>query len=249
VRFISADRFRVGMTRPSSGGPGPTAGRRAFLAGTGLVLASTLAGCTGGSLATFAASPATVPSATLGRTGYEERSVEESVIRQGFGGVDAVQVRNWVALYERPLAPSVLGELPGTERAEDQRVAVFTVLSTPKVEVGGQEFNPVAGFSAGDVLDLVQQTYGGLREVERVDERAVTVLDTATTVDEYRAAGRLEAGGASADVEGVTDLAVHVTDPVEHGTDFVVGLAVHPAIAAIEQGTVDRMLQAIEHEA
>lgn len=236
------------MTDPSSAGARSTT-RRTFLGGAGLLVATGLAGCTGGSLTTFAASPATVPAGTLDRTGYEERSVDEQVIRQGFGGVDAVRVENWVALYERPLAPSVLDELPGTEDAGDQRVAVFAVLATPKVEVGGQEFNPVAGFSASDVLDLVQRTYGGLREVQQVDERAVTVLGTATRVLEYRAAGGIEAGGASADVEGVTDLSVHVTDPVEHGTDFVVGLAVHPTLASIEKGTVDRMLRDIEHEA
>jgi hypothetical protein len=235
------------MTDPAGASPRPT--RRAFLGTSGLLLATGLAGCTGRSLASFAASPATVPAATLDRTGYEERSVDEEVIRQGFGGVEAVEVRNWVAQYERPLAPSVLDALPGTADAGDQRLAVFAVLSTPKVEVGGREFNPVAGFSANDVLDLVQSTYGGLREVERADDRAVTVLGTATRVVEYRAAGGLEAGGTSADVEGVTDLSVHVTDPVEHGEDFVVGLAAHPAIAAIERGTVDRLLESIAHEA
>lgn len=227
----------------------PSLSRRAFVAGTGLALTGALAGCSELSLASFAASPATVPDATLRRTGYEERSVDEQVIRQGFGGANRlVEVRNWVALYERPLAPSVLDTLPGTERASDQRVAVFAALSTPKVEVGGQEFNPVGNFSAGDVLDLVQNTYGGLREVEQVDDRAVTALGSATRVVEYRAAGGIEAGGTTTDLEGVTDLSVHVTDPVEHGSDFVVGLAVHPAIASVEQGTVDRLLQAIEHE-
>lgn len=227
----------------------PSLSRRAFVAGTGLALTGALAGCSELSLASFAASPATVPDATLRRTGYKERSVDEQVIRQGFGGANRlVEVRNWVALYERPLAPSVLDTLPGTERASDQRVAVFAALSTPKVEVGGQEFNPVGNFSAGDVLDLVQNTYGGLREVEQVDDRAVTALGSATRVVEYRAAGGIEAGGTTTDLEGVTDLSVHVTDPVEHGSDFVVGLAVHPAIASVEQGTVDRLLQAIEHE-
>lgn len=227
----------------------PSLSRRAFLAGTGLALTGALAGCSELSLASFAASPATVPDATLQRTGYEELSVDEQVIRQGFGGANRlVEVRNWVARYERPLAPGVLDALPGTERASDQRVAVFAALSTPKVEVGGQEFNPVGNFSAGDVLELVQSTYGGLREVEQVDDRAVTVLGSAARVVEYRAAGGIEAGGTTTDVEGVTDLSVHVTDPVEHGADFVVGLAVHPAIASVEQGTVDRLLQAIEHE-
>lgn len=51
------------------------------------------------------------------------------------------------------------------------------------------------------------------------------------------------------DVEGVTDLSVHVTDPVEHGTDFVVGLAVPPAIASVERGTVDSLFGAIAHDA
>lgn len=56
-------------------------------------------------------------------------------------------------------------------------------------------------------------------------------------------------GEASVDVEGVTDLSVHVTDPVEHGTDFVVGLAVPPAIASVERGTVDSLFGAIAHDA
>ena len=239
---MPSDRFTGGMS------PQPLP-RRAFLGGAGVVLATALAGCTSDSLATFAASPATVPAATLDRTGYEERSVDERVVRQGFGGVDAVQVRSWVAQYERPLVPSVLDALPGTERAGDRPVAVFAVLSTPKVEVGGREFNPVAGFSASDVLELVQQTYGGLREVQREADRAVTVLGSATRVVEYRAAGGIEAGGTTTDLEGVTDLSLHVTDPVEHGSDFVVGLAAHPAIASIERATVDRLLQSITHEA
>lgn len=237
------------MIPPSDTGPHPTVGRRGFLAGTGLVLAGALTGCSQLSLASFAASPATVPGATLQRTGYEERSVDEQVLRQGFGGANRlVEVRNWVARYERPLAPPVLDALSGTPDS-DQPVAVFAVLSTPRVEVGGQEFNPVGNFSAGDVLELVQNTYEGLRGVQQVDERAVTVLGTDTRAVEYRAAGGIEAGAVSADVQGVTDLTVHVTDPVEHGTDFVVGLAVHPAVASIEQETVDRLLQSIEHEA
>ena len=233
------------MSGPSHTGPT----RRSVLASAGLALAGGLAGCAQLSVASFVASPATVPEATLTRTGYEERGVDERVVRQGFGPAERlVEVVNWVALYERPLTPSVLDVLPGTADPGDQRVAVFAALSTPKVEVAGREFNPVAGFSANDVLDFVQNVYGGLREVERVGERAVTVLGSATRVAEYRAAGGLSGGGTSADVDGLTDLSLHVTGPVEHGEDFVVGLAAHPAVASIERGTVDTLLGAIAHE-
>jgi hypothetical protein len=47
----------------------------------------------------------------------------------------------------------------------------------------------------------------------------------------------------------VTDITIHVTDPIEHGSGFVVGLASHPSIARIERGTVDTLLQAVEYEA
>jgi hypothetical protein len=126
--------------------------------------------------------------------------VDEQTLRQGFGAANRlVEMTNWVAQYERPLAPSNVDALPGTPEG-DQRVALFVVLSTPKVEVAGQQFNSVGGFSARDVFGQVQSVYGGLREAERVDERTLTVLRSATRVVGYRAAGDSARGGVLTDI-------------------------------------------------
>jgi hypothetical protein len=219
--------------------------RRTVLAGGALAFATGLAGCSGQPLASFSASPATVSPSTLQGTGYEETSVDERVVSQGFGPADqAVEVRNWLARYERPLAPTTVTDLVGTPSGGNQPVAVFIALSTPAVSVAGREFNPVAGLSANDIVERVQSAYSELREVERVGERTVAALDTTVTLVEYRA----ESSVRGIAVDGLTDVSVHVSDPVEHGSDFVVVVGAHPALLVEERGTVDQLLAGVQHD-
>jgi hypothetical protein len=230
--------------------------RRAVLLGAGLTLATGLAGCLDRPLASFSASPATVDGGALDRDGYEDVGVTEQVLTQGFGPARrAVEVRNWVARYVRPLDPSVLPDTGGTntDEASPGPLAPFAVLSTPRVELGGQSFNPVGGFSANDVATRVQGLYGELREFERVGERSVSALGRTVRVVEYRAAGDLEGLGfentsepASTAFEGI-DLSVHVSDPVAHEDDFVLAVAAGPRDAAVGAGAVDRLLGAVVH--
>lgn len=200
-----------------------------------VVLLVSLAGCSAltGPLE-FSASQATVSDAAVEQSGYTEVAVEQDVIEREItraGVTKQVRVENWRAMYERQVDLGPLGE---------QRAAVVSVFSTPQVEIAGQgPFNPVADYSNRQLVDLVQQQYQGMSDVEQVSERQVSILGTTATVSKFSAKGTLD-GGSSIDVY------LHVTK-VQHGDDIIIAIAVHPQDLPNEQETVDALFQNIKH--
>lgn len=202
-----------------------------------VVLLVSLAGCSflSGPVE-FDASKATIADETVEATGYEEAEVEEQVIEREFsraGVTKEIRVTNWAAMYERSIDLGPLG---------DRRAAVVSVYATPKIELAGQgPYNPVGDYSNEEIVQLVQDQYEGLRNVQQVSERQVSVLGQSTTVTKFSATATLESGGE-------VDVFLHVTK-VEHGDDFVIAIAVHPRVLPNEQSKVDAMFQNIQHEA
>jgi len=213
--------------------------RRTFLVGTGLVLGTASAGCAallGDEPIAFEADPATVPEATTDETGYESAGVRTDQIErelEAAGQSRTVQVTNQIAEYEKSVDLGPIGE---------RRAAIFTVLSTPQVEVLGRTFNPVADMSTADLVDMLQDQYEGLEDVERESEGTVTIAGTETTQTKFVAETQL--------AEGETiDTFLHVSEPVESGDDLLVTVGGYPRqLEAEEEDNVLAMMEGVEHE-
>lgn len=236
-RTIDHDRTTDGdRTADRDGG---VTRRRAIAAAGGAIGIAGLAGCTaldivtGGGPVEFAATAATVSEAALEETGYESNGVSDDVVSrevEAAGQTREVEVTNRIAEYDR--AVEMLGQ--------ESRASVFTVLSTPQVKVLGRTFNPIGDMGPDELAELIRDRYDGLRNIERTDEYATGLFGGETPVVEYDAEADL-AGG-----EVTVDLALHVTEPVEVGDDFVVCIGAYPE-AAGDRDTVIRLLNGTEH--
>jgi len=214
--------------------------RRRALAVGGGVGAAALAGCTaldvftGDEPAEFVAGTATVSDATLSETGYELNEVTSETVSEEFevaGSTREVRVTNRVAEYDRAV------ELFG----ERYQAAVFAALATPRVEVLGQAFNPIADLDDEERAELVLNRYDGVDDLERGSEYTTSMLDTEVDVVVYTAEGEIAGAGIDVDIE------LHVGAPVEAGDDFVLPLAAYPEEFG-DGETVRTMINGIEHE-
>lgn len=219
-------------------GDGPTPTRREVVA-TGAASTAALTGClgfvTGDEPAEFAAERAVVSERVLEETGYEEYDRRTEVETRTFGTDDAsreVEVTNRIAEYDR--AVEVLGRRV--------RAAVFLIYATPRVEVLGRSFNPVADMDDRELVERGQQRYESLENVERREEYDASLLGGATTVGVYDADARI------AGTDLAVDVTLHVAEPVESDDDFVVAAAGYPDVID-DAGTVPTHLGGAEHPA
>ncbi|MGQ3412891.1 DUF6517 family protein [Natrinema sp. LN54] len=204
-------------------------------AGTGIV-----AGCTGVAEDSLSSTVGTVSRAALEETGYEEHTVEEVVVERTvsrFGIERSIEARNWYAEYDRAIALDRVG-------LTRVQAAVVAVLTTPQVSVLGKTFNPVGEYSTDDLVAMIQERYDRLEDVRLIDERSISMLGTETTLARYEASARLIETGTTLDVY------VRVSDPISHGDDFVVCVAVSPQVNGFEteSAAVRTMLESLEHE-
>ncbi len=205
---------------------------RRTLAVLGLLMLLTLSGCALLSSDTleFNASQATVSNSATADADYEEVSVERRTLNRSFTVADQerfVQVTNWVATYQRNLTVGTT-PAPGT----------VAVLATPEVSIAGQTVNPIGSLSDRELLDRLLEGQA-VTGVNRVGTRTESVLGTETDVVTFE--GTIEYEGQQVDVT------VHLTR-VNHGSDYVVAVGLHPAAMSPEQAGVDTMFAGIEHE-
>jgi hypothetical protein len=196
---------------------------------------ATTAGCgfiLGTDALTATASQATVPDAVQAETGYDRENVSEVTVEQTpsvAGQERTVRATNYVATYEKTVSVAGLAE---------RRAAVFAALSTPAFEIADQTFNPVEDMTTRELLGQARSQYEGISVGDRVGSRNVTMLGETVRVDKYE--GTATIAGTEVDVY------LHVTTPVEDGSDFVVGFAIHPQRLE-ETDAVDRLLGSVEH--
>lgn len=207
---------------------------RRTLAVLGLVTLVTLSGCALLSSDTleFSASKATVSDSATADAGYEEVSVEPRTVNRSFTVADQerdVRVTNWVATYERGLTEGTT-PAPGT----------VAVLATPEISIAGQTLNPIGSVTNRDLLDRLLQQQAAISDVNRVETRTEAVLGTETEVVTFE--GTIESEGQQVAVT------IHLTR-VNHGSDYVVAVALHPAAMSPDEAGVDTMFAGIEHEA
>lgn len=205
--------------------------RRAVLAGASSALL--LGGCTdllSGDEVTFEADTAVVPDQVQSETDYQEQRVEDMTIERDYDRVDrTVVVINRLAEYSNEVE---IGPIGG-------ELARFTVLSTPKVEVGPVgPLNPVDDMSEKELAQKLQQEYGSVQNVQEVDERDVSMLGETVSVTKFSAEAETQ-GGQNVDVF------LHI-GKVEHEDDIVLAIGVHPQ-ELDEQENVDTLMGGIEH--
>lgn len=207
--------------------------RRHVIAGVGSLTLAGLSGCLG--LVGFdqhEASPGGVDPAALEQTGYERTGVEDLVVEEDVGVAgytERITVTNYVTEHEKAVDLEVLGRA---------RAAVFVVLSTPKIDLAGRNFNPVEDMSTRELVDLVARSYDDVGDVSHEADDEVTILEQSTTRSRF---------GAEATFEGTSlEVDLHVTEAVETDDDLLAAVGVYPEAAAIEEeGNVVELMEAI----
>lgn len=200
----------------------------------GLILTGGCIGfLTGEETLSFEADQATVDQDTRSETDYQQTRSESQTITRNFsaaGQTRTVTVTNQVTEYKRQISIPIV---------EDQELARFTVLSTPKVQVLNRTFNPVANLSNRQLAQQFQEKYETIDDVQHAGDRSVTVLGQETTVSKFSARAKI--------VDGQTiDVYFHIAQ-VDHGDDFIIGVAVHPQ-EVDEQERVDQLYGGITHQ-
>jgi len=182
----------------------------------------------------YEATPATVGDDALADTGYEETRADRltRTLTDVRGTEDNVTVVSHARSYARTV------EIGG----EPRPLAAAGVVSTPSIEVANRQFNPVADWSARELLDRFRDRVGdeyegGLRDVSREGTREATVLGTETDLTTFRATTTVAGTEVPLTVE---------VGRVSHRGDFVVVVAAYPADLD-ERPAVDRLLGGLEH--
>lgn len=211
-------------------------GRRQVIAAGTVGTLGALAGCLDWfeEELTFEATPATVAQSVADGQGYDHVETREFTMERTFevaGQSRDVTTVNHSAEYEKPV-DTPFGSI---------RAAVFAALSTPKVEVLGETFNPVGDMSTAELAERIQERYEALENLEHVDDGTVTVLNRETTRSRFRGDG--DPGlGVTLTVE------VHITEAVESGDDYVLCVGAFPRLLSGERSAVEAMMRGVEHD-
>ncbi|MFB6233145.1 MAG: DUF6517 family protein [Haloarculaceae archaeon] len=224
--------------------------RRGILSGAAVALAASTAGCgaipfLGSEPLTFEATQATVPASAREGTGYEEQGIKENVIERTFsvaGQSQDVVVTNYQAKYDKAISVSdmVGRDLPSERSA---RAAVFTVLSTPQVSVLGRSFNPIKDMDSSELAKRVGKNFESVENLEQVGEESATVAGKETTAGEFSADAQLS------EAPTTIKLALHITEAVGVGNDFIVTVGGYPRkVEAIERENVFSMMEAVNRQ-
>jgi hypothetical protein len=209
--------------------------RRIVAVTLAVAVLTTTTGCigflTGEESLTFAAEPAAVDESAAQSAGYATDGPRVVEVNETFtvaGEERRVVAKNQVNTYEKTLDLGIF----------EAKLGVFTVISSPAVEIAGRTLNPIGDYSNRELVGLVQSRYQGLSDVDEVSSQTITVQGQETQVTKY---------AAVANVEGQeVDVYVHVTK-YRDGEDFVVAVGVYPQQLGGEEDNVLSMMRAIEH--
>lgn len=214
--------------------------RRTLITGA-LGLAAGLAGCA----ATqeefeFEAQPASFADAAVSEAGYERVQQQDVVIDRSVeaGGTERdVTVTNYATTYNREVAVG----------GQSRPLASAVVFSTPSISIVGQEFNPAA---SENLLDLVARASdqlddrfeaGSIRDITKVEEQDVTVLETETTMGVFDAVAEIDGSEIT--------LRLLVARVQRDGDIIVVGTAYPQQLAAEERPRAETLFGNVEHDA
>ncbi|WP_410764459.1 DUF6517 family protein [Haloferax sp. DFSO60] len=187
---------------------------------------------TGDEALSFESEPAATDASVASNAGYSTNGTEELKINRSFtvaGQERQVVASNHLTTYEKKVNLGLFGEA---------KLGVFSVISTPAVEVAGQTLNPIGDYSNDQLVGLVRSRYQGLNNVEQVSSRNVQMLGETANVTKYSATARVE--GEQIDVY------VHVTK-IRHEDDFIIAIGVYPQQLDGEEENILELMRSVEH--
>mgnify|MGYP006948679227 FL=1 len=213
--------------------------RRTFFQGVSGIFVAGVAGC----VATqeefeFEADPGAFANEVVEDAGYEELDQQEVVVNRTVeaGGTERdVTVINYSTEYERSV------DIAGQRRP----LAAAVVFVTPSASVVGQEYNPIADESLTELARRAngrlgtRMAGGEIEDIEKLEERSMTVLDSGTSVGVF--SGRTELGG--------TELSIRLlVTRVKHENDYVILGAAYPEqLAPEERSRVETLFSDVDH--
>ncbi len=211
--------------------------RRAFLAGSAAAAGGALAGCgfiLGDEPLRVEADSAGVATSVAAEGGYDHDGTTDQTIDRTVTVADQsrrIVVTNRVAEYSKAVDLGGIGEV---------RAAFFTALSTPQVSILGETLNPVAHLSTADLAAQLQDRFEEIGSLEPAGDGPVTILGTETTQTRFAGQTQLAAGER-------IDVYLHLSEPVEHEGDLVIGLGGYPQQLPAEESNIVAMMEALEH--
>ena len=210
--------------------------RRQVLAGAGAFGLVSLSGCLGlAGLDDHEATPAGVDADTREGTGYEPVGIDDITIEESVGAgpiEESVRVVNYLTEHEKSVDMGPLG---------DQRGAVFLVLTTPKIGIPNYQFNPVEDMSTRELVDLVEDNYDEIDDIEHQGDDSVTILDQEITASRFSASAQF-------DGENI-DVYLHVSQAVETDDDLLVTIGVYPQQVEFEEAdNVEALMRGVVEE-
>lgn len=209
--------------------------RRAYLAAGGGTILAGVSGClelVTGDTAEFAASPSRASQAALDETGYERTDQSEQEIEDEFevgGETRDVVVTNVMTEYHKTIDMGPVGEVEG---------ATFSSLTTPQVEILGEQFNPVKEMSAKELAEMVQQQYDGVENLQSEEQTEITIQGATTQQTKF--------SGDAAFEGNPVELFLHVSEAVELGDDFAVTVGAYPELTPGEEESILTLMESVE---
>lgn len=207
--------------------------RRLFLAGAGAFGLASLSGCLGlAGLDDHEATPGGVEADTRESSDYQQVGIDDITIEEsvGVGPVEeSIRVVNYLTEHEKSIDMGPLGE---------QRGAVFMVLTTPRIGIPNYQFNPVEDMSTRELVDLVENNYDEMDDIEHQEDYSMTILDQETTASRFTASAQFD----GEDVE----VYLHVSEAVETDDDLLVTIGVYPQqVSAQERENIDSLMEGV----
>ncbi|MFC7008590.1 DUF6517 family protein [Halalkalicoccus salilacus] len=176
----------------------------------------------------FRASPVAIDEEALSKVGYEKYRARTHTRTEPYD------------IGDKSITAEIVSHLIEYHRRVDfddsgnQEVARFAVLSTPKVDLGFQSFNPLHGISKETLLEGLQPQYGKIRIGERIDSHTITVLGEKTSVIKRR--------GTAVYREKRIDLDIHLAQILRDG-DYQLLVGVYPQLIDEEESILFLMEQ------
>ncbi|AFK19471.1 hypothetical protein E6P09_11865 [Haloferax mediterranei ATCC 33500] len=197
-----------------------------------IVMSGCIGFLTGEESLTFESEPAATDSTVASNTGYSTNGTQTFQVNRTLsvaGAERQVAASNHMTTYEKSIDLGFFGEA---------KLGMFSVISTPAVEVAGKARNPIGDYSNDQLVGLVDSQYQGLKDVEQVSSRDVQMLGEQANVTKYSATAKF--GGQDVDVY------VHVTK-VRHNEDFIVAIGMYPQQLDGEEKNILELIRAVEH--
>lgn len=173
------------------------------------------------------ADPAGVSESALASAGYQHERTTDFVFERTIEVQDTsrdVKLTNWIAAYRKSLA--------GVESVPGQ----FSAFASPTISIANQDINPFRRMDEEALLQtLVDRTGAGIKDIQAVAERGLTVLDDSVTVTKYE---------GETDAEGL-DVFLHF-GTLTHEGDFLGVLGIHPT-QVDETANVDTLAEGTDH--